>query len=175
MNILFKRLNEFAVIPTRADDLSAGYDLSIPNDPETHYSNLILNPGERKLFKLGFSTEIVRPKLPYINTDMETYIFSQNLMDWLPDGFQIEIRPRSGNALKKGLTVLNTPGTIDESYRGEWGVILYNAGDVSIQLSPGDKIAQAVLMPYWSMEFRETEDLSDTERGTGGFGSSDKK
>lgn len=169
MNILFKRLNEFAVIPTRADDLSAGYDLVYPG------KRVSLLPTERGLFKLGFSTEIVRPAIPYTNESLAGFIFSNQLSTWLPSGFQIEIRPRSGNALKKGLTVLNTPGTIDESYRGEWGVILYNTGDSEVWIEPGDKIAQAVLMPYWSMEFRETEDLSDTERGTGGFGSSDKK
>lgn len=170
MIIKFKRLNEFAIIPTRADDGSAGWDLSIPNDPSL--LSFTLMPGERKLVKLGFSTEIreelfnIYQFMPHLNTD------AFDLKKLLPSGYQVEIRPRSGNALKRGLTVLNTPGTIDASYRGEWGVILYNASNETITLYPGDKIAQAVLMPYYNQEWVEVDELSETKRGVGGFGSS---
>lgn len=154
MQINFKRLSEYAIVPSRADEGSAGWDLSIPCEPNTEF---VLKPGERILVKLGFSAEILRPSFP--------------CEWWVPDGFQVEIRPRSGNALKKGLTILNTPGTIDESYRGEWGVILYNAGSQPIEFHPSDKIAQAVLMPYYKQTWQEVNNLSETDRGEGGFGS----
>lgn len=87
-------------------------------------------------------------------------------------GLQAEIRPRSGLALKHGITVLNTPGTVDSDYRGEVGVILFNAGNETFTVKPGDRIAQMVIMPVVIGSFEvTTEELSSTERGEGGYGS----
>lgn len=89
----------------------------------------------------------------------------------LPEGFEAQVRPRSGLAFKHGITVLNTPGTIDADYRGEIGVILMNLGETSFAISRGMRIAQLVIAPVSRAVWRETETLSETERGAGGFGS----
>jgi dUTP pyrophosphatase len=90
----------------------------------------------------------------------------------LPPGTEAQVRPRSGLALKHSVTVLNTPGTIDEGYRGEVCVILINHGAQPFEVRPGMKIAQLVVAPCVSVDVVEVEALSDTERGSGGFGSS---
>ena len=92
----------------------------------------------------------------------------------LPDGFEAQVRPRSGLALKNGITVLNTPGTIDADYRGEIGVILINLGQEPFVIAPGDRIAQLVVAPITQVEWTPTDNLDSTERGTGGFGSTGK-
>jgi dUTP pyrophosphatase len=89
----------------------------------------------------------------------------------LPDEYEIQIRPRSGLAAKNNITVLNTPGTIDQGYRGEIKVILYNHGNEPFRIDHGMKIAQAVLQKVPRLEFWEVDELDDTNRGTGGFGS----
>ena len=89
----------------------------------------------------------------------------------LPEGYEAQVRPRSGLALKHGITVLNTPGTIDEGYRGEVGVILFNTGDTAFKIAKGDRIAQLVIAPVTRARIVETDDLGSTERGAGGFGS----
>jgi dUTP pyrophosphatase len=89
----------------------------------------------------------------------------------LPPGTEAQVRPRSGLALKHGITVLNTPGTIDEGYRGEVGVILINHGTRPFDVTRGMKIAQLVVSPRLSVDVVEVDALSDTERGAGGFGS----
>lgn len=89
----------------------------------------------------------------------------------LPLGYEAQVRPRSGLALKHGVTVLNTPGTIDSGYRGEVGVILANFGDADFQVRKGDKIAQAVIAPVTRPELAETDTIDETDRGAGGFGS----
>lgn len=89
----------------------------------------------------------------------------------LPDGYEAQVRPRSGLALKYGITVLNTPGTIDAGYRGEIGVILANFGQADFTVHPGDKIAQLVIAPVTRPEIVETETVGETDRGAGGFGS----
>ncbi len=89
----------------------------------------------------------------------------------LPPGHELQIRPRSGLALRHGVTLPNTPGTIDEDYRGEIQVIVMNAGDAPFTVERGMRIAQAVLSPVLRAVWDETETLDDTERGTGGFGS----
>ncbi len=89
----------------------------------------------------------------------------------IPIGYEGQVRPRSGLALKHGLTVLNTPGTIDSDYRGEVKVILINLGSEPITIQPGDRIAQIVFSPVVQAEFVPVRDLSPSERGTGGFGS----
>lgn len=89
----------------------------------------------------------------------------------LPFGYEAQVRPRSGLALKHGVTVLNTPGTIDSGYRGEVGVILANFGDADFPVAKGDRIAQLVIAPVTQAEVEESEVIDATDRGTGGFGS----
>ena len=88
--------------------------------------------------------------------------------------FEIQIRPRSGLAAKNSISVLNTPGTIDSDYRGELKIIIYNHGNEDFVIKNGDRIAQMVLVPIVKMEFEETNDLPETIRGEGGFGSTGK-
>ena len=88
----------------------------------------------------------------------------------LPKGYEAQVRPRSGMALKQGVTVLNSPGTIDADYRGEIGVILINRSDVEVKINDGDRIAQMVIGKYEQVVFDEVEKLDETERGSGGFG-----
>lgn len=89
----------------------------------------------------------------------------------VPEGYQLEIRPRSGLAASKGITVVNSPGTVDAGYRGEVMVTLINLGTQEFRIDPGDRIAQAVLMPAPQIEFQQVDALTDTIRGSGGFGS----
>jgi dUTP pyrophosphatase len=89
----------------------------------------------------------------------------------LPAGYEAQVRPRSGLAAKHGVTVLNTPGTIDADYRGEIKVILINHGDAAFTIQRGDRIAQMVVAPVSRIDFEQTESLDATERGAGGFGS----
>lgn len=88
----------------------------------------------------------------------------------LPDGWEAQVRPRSGLALKHGVTVLNAPGTIDADYRGEVGVILVNLGGEDFTINDGDRIAQMIFNQYGKAEFVEVDTLNSTERGAGGFG-----
>ena len=108
--------------------------------------NLTLAPGERQAVRTGFAIAI-------------------------PHGFEVQVRPRSGLALKHGITCLNTPGTIDEDYRGEVKVILANLGDEPFEVRRGERIAQLVRAPVLKASFREVETLGETSRGVGGFGS----
>ena len=105
-----------------------------------------INPGHKLLIKTGLFVEI-------------------------PWGYEIQVRPRSGLAYKKGLTVLNSPGTIDADYRGEIGVILINHGDKQVFLEKGERIGQLVLNKVEQIEWKESLELQETERGVGGFGS----
>ncbi|MBR4476324.1 MAG: dUTP diphosphatase [Kiritimatiellae bacterium] len=89
----------------------------------------------------------------------------------LPPMFEAQVRPRSGLALKHGITVLNTPGTIDAGYRGEVGVILANFGDSDFEVRKGDKIAQIVVAPVLQAQIEEADVIDETDRGSGGFGS----
>ena len=93
------------------------------------------------------------------------------LVMMLPPGYEVQVRPRSGLALKNGVTVLNTPGTIDEGYRGEVGVILANFGEEPFRVEKGSKIAQIVVAPCTRVEIFETSEVDETARGAGGFGS----
>lgn len=110
---------------------------------------IIINPGERVLAKTGLYVEI-------------------------PAGFEIQVRPRSGLALKQGVTVLNTPGTVDADYRGEIGVILINHSSTVAEFAKGERIAQLVMTRVERIEWEITDSLSDTKRGLGGFGSTGK-
>jgi dUTP pyrophosphatase len=108
--------------------------------------SLSIEPGESKLVGTGISIE-------------------------LPPNTEAQVRPRSGLALKHGISVLNTPGTIDHGYRGEVGVILINHGRQRFNVEPGMKIAQMVIAPFLTVSVEEAEELSSTARGQGGFGS----
>ena len=93
----------------------------------------------------------------------------------LISGLEAQVRPRSGLAVKKGLTVLNSPGTIDSDYRGEIRVILVNLSNETVELKPGERIAQMVVAKYERVEWQEVDELNKTERGEGGFGSTGQK
>ena len=92
----------------------------------------------------------------------------------LPEGYEMQIRPRSGLAAKHGITVLNSPGTIDADYRGEIKVILVNLSNTTFTIEPGERIAQMIVARYEQVEWQAVESLSETERGAGGFGSTGK-
>ena len=106
---------------------------------------------------------------------MERKLIPTGLFIELPVGYEAQIRPRSGLALKRGLTVLNTPGTIDADYRGEVGVILINLSSEPQTIEPGERICQMVIAKHETPEVIEVNELSETERGEGGFGHSGRK
>ena len=103
---------------------------------------------------------------------LERKLFSTGLFLELPAGYEAQVRPRSGLAMKHGITVLNTPGTIDADYRGEVGVILVNLSAEAFTIEPGERIAQMVIARHEQPEVVEVTELSQTERGAGGFGHS---
>lgn len=132
-------------LPKYETSLSAGMDIRANME-----TSVELKPMERRLFPTGLYMEI-------------------------PDGYECQVRPRSGLALKKGITVLNSPGTIDADFRGEVGVILVNLSAQSVVIEPGERIAQLVFARVEQAEWSVTENLSNTDRGTGGFGSTGNK
>ena len=131
-------------LPAYETASSAGMDLRAFID-----ADIVLKPFERKLIPTGLSIE-------------------------LPDGYEAQIRPRSGLAIKSGITVLNSPGTIDADYRGEIKVILINLSDTDFTIKSGDRICQMVIAKHEKAEFIEVEEISETERGAGGFGHTGK-
>jgi len=131
-------------LPAYATSNSAGMDLHANIDKD-----LELKPMQRKLIPTG-------------------------LYMALPDGTEAQIRPRSGLAYREGITVLNSPGTIDADYRGEIMVLLVNLSDSSVTIQDGDRIAQMVIAKYEKTSIKEVDVLSDTSRGEGGFGSTGK-
>lgn len=186
MRVNFKRLIPEAVIPTRADTGSAGYDLYVPASEE--YGHILL-PGETYVCKLGFAIEGLRyEKLTLFDSESCKYIRPETLTliepikDYLPTetvadrtcgmDYMFIITPRSGNAAKRSLGILNAPGIVDANFRGNVGVILHNHSKVPIEIHPSDKIAQMILVPYFPIEFVEVEELGQTDRGDKGFGSS---
>jgi dUTP pyrophosphatase len=108
---------------------------------------------------------------PIVLTPMSRALIPTGLYLEIPQGFECQVRPRSGLALKKGVSVLNTPGTIDADYRGEVGVILFNMSDEDFTVENGERIAQLVFAPVLQVEWDESEMLTETDRGAGGFGS----
>ena len=108
----------------------------------------------------------IEPKKSYLIPTGLSVAFSEN--------YEIQIRPRSGLAAKKNISVLNTPGTIDSDYRGEIKIIVYNHGDTDFMVNNGDRIAQMILSPVLKMKLEETDKLPETIRGKGGFGSTGK-
>lgn len=132
-------------LPEYKTKASAGMDIRANLD-----ETLILNPLERKLISTGLFIE-------------------------LPEGYEAQIRPRSGLALNEGLGLLNAPGTVDADYRGELGVIAVNLSNHAITIEDGERICQMVINKVEQAEWVETEELDDTERGKGGFGHTGKK
>lgn len=131
--------------PAYATEQSAGLDLKANLD-----APVVLKPLQRTLVPTG-------------------------LFIALPKGFEAQVRPRSGLALKHGITVLNTPGTIDADYRGEVCVILVNLSDKDFEIVPGERIAQMVIARHEQVEWEQVDTLDETERGAGGFGSTGKR
>ncbi len=128
-------------LPKYATEQSAGLDLEAAIQ-----SPITLKPGERQLIATGLAIA-------------------------LPQGFEAQVRPRSGLAAKNGVTVLNSPGTIDADYRGEIKIILVNLGQENFVIERGMRIAQMVIAPCLQVQWQETEQLDETTRGAGGFGS----
>jgi len=106
---------------------------------------------------------------------LERHLFPTGLRIALPEGYEAQVRPRSGLALKHGITVLNSPGTIDADYRGEVGVVLVNVSNEPFTVKPGERIAQMVIARHEQAEFVVVEELDATERGEGGYGHSGTK
>lgn len=131
-------------LPSYSTEMSAGMDLRADLD-----APVILRPLERKLIPTGLYIE-------------------------LPRGYEAQIRPRSGLALKKGITVLNTPGTIDADYRGEVGIILINLSQENFVIESGERICQMIIASHETVEWNLVEELVETERGEGGFGHTGK-
>ncbi|MFK7798945.1 MAG: dUTP diphosphatase [Aureispira sp.] len=131
-------------LPHYATSGSAGMDLRA-HLPEA----VILNPLERRVIPTGVSIE-------------------------LPRGYEAQVRPRSGLALKKGLSIPNAPGTIDSDYRGEIGVIIINLSNTPVTIDPSERIAQLVIAKHETIEWLSVEELTSSERGAGGYGSTGK-
>jgi dUTP pyrophosphatase len=106
---------------------------------------------------------------------LERVLIPTGLFIELPQGYEAQIRPRSGLAIKHGITLVNTPGTIDADYRGEIKIILINLSDTDFEIVPGERIAQMIVSRFEQVEWFETEILSDSDRGAGGFGSTGEK
>ena len=138
---IFVKLAPDAILPEYKTDGAAGADLCAYVDAEIR-----LRPMERRLIPTGVFVE-------------------------LPSGYELQVRPRSGLALKYGVTVLNTPGTVDSDYRGELQVLLINLGSEDFVIKNGDRIAQAVITEVSRASFTVTSSLSATERGSSGYGS----
>ena len=112
---------------------------------------------------------------PILLKSLDRKLIPTGLHIALPEGYEAQVRPRSGLALKKGITVLNTPGTIDPDYRGDVGVILVNLSNEDFVIQPGERIAQMIINKFEQAELIEVETLDETERGEGGFGSTGTK
>lgn len=125
---------------------AAGLDVRANLAPANRRDGIALGPGERALVPTGFSLAV-------------------------PDGFEMQVRPRSGLALRHGISLVNAPGTIDSDYRGEVGVILLNTGAEPFVVAHGQRIGQLVLAPVLRVAWQEVDDLPQTPRGRGGFGS----
>ena len=106
---------------------------------------------------------------------LERKIIGTGLKIALPEGYEAQVRPRSGLAAKHGISVLNAPGTIDADYRGEIGVILVNLSNKAVEINPGERIAQLVVAQYTQVDWQRVTSLDTTDRGEGGFGSTGKK
>ena len=144
VKLLIKKLHKNIILPEYKTDGSSGMDL-MANVEQT----VKILPGEKKIISTG-------------------------IMVAIPEQYEIQIRPRSGLAAKNGISVLNTPGTIDSDYRGEVKVILINLGIDIFEINKNDRIAQMIVCPIIKVELKEVESLPETARGEGGFGSTNK-
>ena len=144
VKVLFKRLNHKAKLPKYKTEGSSGMDLMACIEEQ-----IVIAPQHSKLIPTGIAIAI-------------------------PKDTEVQIRPRSGLAAKSNISVLNTPGTIDSDYRGELKIILFNHGKDEYTVNDKDRIAQMVLMPVLKVEIEETNELPETIRGSGGFGSTGK-
>jgi dUTP pyrophosphatase len=144
--VKIKLLNGAARAPEYKSRLAAGADCYACIYKGDGYGTILL-PGERKLISLGFAAAV-------------------------PRGWEMQLRPRSGMALKEGITLLNSPGTIDADFVGEIKALVINHGNESAMISHGDRICQAVIAPVGEAVFNLVDELDDTERGEGGFGHS---
>jgi dUTP pyrophosphatase len=145
VRILIKKTSKEVITPKYKTEGSSGVDLSAFLNEK-----VVIKPNSSELIPTGLQVAI-------------------------PEELEIQIRPRSGLAAKESMGVLNSPGTIDSDYRGELKIILFNHGDKDFIINNGDRIAQMVLVPILKMEFEEVDNLPDTVRGQGGFGSTGKK
>jgi dUTP pyrophosphatase len=142
--VKFKKLAHFCgLLPAYQSSGASGCDVHA-----SLTESINLKPGRRVLVPSGLALEI-------------------------PEGYEIQVRPRSGLAIKNGITLVNTPGTIDCDYRGELKIILINLGENDFEIKNGDRIAQLILTPTIQAQFMEVDNLMGTERGAGGFGSTD--
>tara|TARA_Y100001958_G_C21075804_1_gene433791 strand:+ start:475 stop:915 length:441 start_codon:yes stop_codon:yes gene_type:complete len=141
IKILIKRLSKEIPLPKYETEGSSGMDLSANIE-----SSINIDPGKKEIVPTGIAISV-------------------------PNGFEVQIRPRSGLAAKHNITVLNTPGTIDSDYRGELKIILINLGKESFKIEKGFRIAQMVVCPIIKAKIEEVEKLNKTKRGKGGFGS----
>lgn len=148
MELKVKRVREDAILPTRGSEEAAGYDL-YANFFSIEYDYWMIQPGETIEVKTGIAVAI-------------------------PKGYFGGIYARSGLSIKNGVAPANKVGVIDSDYRGEIIVALHNHSDVSQLIKKGDRIAQLIVQPYCSFEWQEVDELDDTERGEGGFGSTGK-
>lgn len=112
---------------------------------------------------------------PIVLNPLQRTLVPTGLYIALPQGYEAQVRPRSGLALKHGITVLNSPGTIDADYRGQLQVILVNLSDTPFTIAPGERIAQMVIAKHEQVEWEQVESLDETSRGAGGFGSTGKQ
>jgi len=140
VSVKIKKLKSSAVLPAFMSGSAAGADLYAALD-----TPLVLQPGERALIPTGIAMAI-------------------------PSGFEGQVRPRSGLALKKGVALVNSPGTIDADYRGEVGVIMINHGQEDVTIRSGERIAQLIIAAVPAAVFEEVDELDSTGRGSGGFG-----
>ena len=141
MKVKIKLLDKTTKLPTYSTSGSACMDL-YANIP----SDILLESGERMLIPTGISVEV-------------------------PEGYYMQVSPRSGLGLKNGITFPNSPGIIDSDYRGEVGLIVQNLSKTSFTIKPNDRIGQCMILPYPRIEWEVTSDLSNTDRSSGGFGS----
>ena len=140
IQVKVKKLHPKAIVPVYMTEHAAGMDLCTVID-----TPVVLAPGERTLLPTGLAMEI-------------------------PPGFEGQVRPRSGLALKKGIALVNSPGTIDADYRGEIGIIIINHGVDPVKFLPGDRIAQLIIAPVTQAALVEVDELNDSTRSSGGFG-----
>ena len=141
MKIKIKTLTPTATLPTRMSSMAAGYDLFADIE-----NDVIIKPLQRILIPTGIAIAI-------------------------PENYEAQIRPRSGMAINYGITVINSPGTIDSDYRGEIKIGLVNLSNEEFAISKGSRIAQMIISKHETIDFELTEELTETLRGTGGFGS----